>query len=193
MIPLLVGLAVFFSVHLIPTSPELRNSFISRFGEGAYKLIFSIASLVGLVIIVFGYHKLQLMPGKNPVLWQPPTGLRHLALLLMLFSFILLAAAYIPSRLRDRAKHPMLAAVKFWALSHLLANGDLGSIILFGSFLAWAIYDRISLKSRDNRGPLGARPGTMAGDIAAVVVGAGLYLVMLFWGHAQLIGVTVLP
>lgn len=193
MLLLVVGLVIFFVVHLVPTAPDVRRTFVERFGEMPYKIAFSVASLAGFVIIVMGYHKLQLMPGKNPQLWDPPYAMRHVAMLLMLFSFVLLAAAYIPSRIRTAARHPMLAAVKLWALAHLLVNGDLGSIVLFGSFLAWAVYDRISVKSRQSYGPLGTATGGLAGDIAVVVVGLGLYGAMVKWGHAALIGVPLIP
>ena len=192
MLLLVIGLAIFFVVHMIPTAPDVRRTFVERFGETPYKIAFSVASLVGFVIIVMGYHKLQLMPGKNPQLWDPPYAMRHVAMLLMLASFLLLAAAYIPSRIRTAARHPMLAAVKLWALAHLLVNGDLGSIVLFGSFLAWAVYARISLKTREAYGPLGKRTGGLAGDIAVVVVGLGLYAAMTVWGHARLIGVPLI-
>lgn len=191
MLLLVVGLVVFFVVHLIPTAPDVRRTFVERFGETPYKLAFSIASLVGFVLIVMGYHKLQLMPGKNPQLWNPPLAMRHVAMLLMLLSFVLLAAAYIPSRIRTAVRHPMLAAVKLWALAHLLVNGDLGSIVLFGSFLAWAVFDRISVKSRASYGPLGTATGGLGGDVAAIVVGLGLYGAMVAWGHAALIGVPL--
>lgn len=193
MLPMIIGLAVFFGIHLVPTSPELRGGLVARYGEGAYKIVFSLVSLAGLILIVLGYHKLQVMPGKNPVLWVPPTGLRHATLLLMLPAMVLLVAAYVPSRIRTMAKHPMLAAVKLWALAHLLANGDLASIILFGSFLAFAIYDRISVKRRQSLGPLGVKQGTMAGDAIVIVVGTALYFALLYWGHQALIGVPVLP
>ena len=156
MLPMIIGLVVFFTIHLIPTNPELRKGLVARYGESAYKIGFSIISLIAFVVIVLGYHKLQMMPGKNPLLWDPPMALRHATYLLMFASIILLVAAYIPSKLRDIVKHPMLGAIKFWAFGHLLVNGDMGSIVLFGSFLAWAIYDRISLKNREGgRGPLG--------------------------------------
>lgn len=194
MLPMIIGLVVFFTVHLIPTNPDLRKGLVARYGEGAYKLGFSIISLIGLVLIVLGYHKLQVMPGKNPVLWNPPMALRHATFLLMFAAIILLVAAYIPSKLRDMVQHPMLGAVKFWAFAHLLVNGDMGSIVLFGSFLAWAIYDRVSLKRRvGGRGPLGDKPGTLAGDAAVIAIGAALYLGIVYWGHAALIGVPVLP
>lgn len=192
MLILIVGLAVFFAIHLVPANPELRNGLAERFGENAWKGIFSIVSLVGFVLIVYGYHKLQLMPGKNPQLWVPPVWTRHVAWLLMLPSLVLLVAAYIPSRIRDVVQHPMLVAIKLWALAHLLANGDAASLLLFGSFLAYAVFDRISVKARSARGPLGARTGGLGGDIAVVVVGIALYAFMLHYGHTLLIGVPVL-
>lgn len=191
MLPLIIGLALFLGIHLVPTSPQTRAGLVARFGENSYKLAFSVVSLVGLILIVLGYHKLQVMPGKNPVLWTPPAGMRHATMALMLPAMILLVAAYIPSRIRTAARHPMLAAVKLWALAHLLANGDLASIVLFGSFLAYAVYDRISVKRRGASGPLGAKPGTLLGDIAAIVIGIALYLVMVYWAHTALIGVPV--
>lgn len=193
MIPLILGLVAFFTVHLIPTSPEMRKGLVDRFGEGAYKLAFSIASILALAVIVLGYYKLQVNPGKNPVLWQPPMALRHVALGLMLPAMWLLVAAYVPSKLRTMAKHPMLAAVKVWALAHLLANGDIGSIVLFGSFLVWAVFDRISVKRRGGgHGPLGTKQGTVTGDAIVILGGTGLYLFMLYYGHRLLIGVPVL-
>jgi uncharacterized membrane protein len=191
MLLLIVGLVVFFAIHLVPTSPELRRGLADRFGEGGYKVAFSLLSLIGFALIVFGYHKLQIHPGKNVELYSPPDWMRHVSFTLMLPAMILLVAAYVPSRIRTGVKHPMLAAVKLWALAHLLVNGDLGSLLLFGSFLAYAIYDRISVKQRGALGPLGARSGGMMGDL--VVVGAGLllYAFMLFHGHALLIGVPV--
>jgi uncharacterized membrane protein len=191
MLTLVVGLVLFFAIHLVPTQTELRAGLVSRFGEGAYKGIFTLVSFAGLVLIVLGYGKLQVMPGKNPELWFPPLWLRHVALALMLPSMILLVAAYVPSRIRDWVRHPMLASVKLWALAHLLANGDLASVVLFGSFLAWAVFDRISVKRRAALGPLGTRTGgPIVNDILVVVVGSGLYLLLLKWAHKLLIGVS---
>ena len=199
MLPLIIGLAVFFLIHLLPTAPDLRQGLIDRFGKGPYLAVFSLISAIGLVLIVLGFAKLQVMPGKNPVLWIPPHWMRHVTMTLMAFAFVLLAAAYIPSRIRTAVRHPMLAAIKLWALGHLLVNGDLGSIVLFGSFLAWAIYDRISVKRRatlapgqQGLGPLGTRTSGAMGDVAVVAVGLGLYTAMLMWGHAALIGVPLI-
>ncbi len=138
MLLLVLGLIVFFAIHFVPTSPDIRNGLVERFGAGTYKLAFSVISLLGFALIVIGYHKLQLSPGKNPVLFSPPEWTRHIAYLLMLPSMIFLVAANVPSRIRTAVKHPMLLAVKLWALAHLLVNGDLGSLLLFGSFLAYA-------------------------------------------------------
>jgi uncharacterized membrane protein len=159
-----------------------------------YKVIFSLLSIAGLVIIVLGYHKLQLHPGKNPILWEPPIWTRHIAVGLMLPAMILLVASVIPSRIRTAARHPMLAAIKIWALAHLLANGDLGGILLFGSFLAFAVYDRISVKRRGARGPLGsAAPTSPINDVIVVVLGVALFAALLFGGHQWLIGVSPMP
>ena len=190
MLPLILGLILFFAVHLVPTSPSLRAGLVERFGEPAYKIGFAVLSLIGFVLIVVGYHKLQLMPGKNPVLWDPPAWTRHIAFLLMVPSLILLVAAFVPSRIRTAAKHPMLAAIKFWALAHLLVNGDLGSLVLFGSFLAFAVYDRIAVKQRPDKLPPSPPPGVL-NDGLVVVGGLALFALILVWGHGALIGVPI--
>lgn len=189
MLPLILGLLLFFAVHLVPTSPSLRDGLIERFGVSAYKIGFAVLSLVGFVLIVAGYHKLQLMPGKNPVIWDPPSWTRHIAFLLMLPAMILLVAAFVPSRIRTAVKHPMLSAIKAWALAHLLVNGDLGSLVLFGAFLAFAVYDRISIKHRVVTIP--ASPPGALNDVLVVVGGLALFAVMLVWGHGALIGVPI--
>lgn len=193
MMLMIVGLALFFLIHLVPAAPEVRRSLAERMGEGPYKIFFCVFAAVGLALIVYGYAKLHGTPGKNPVIWSPPPGMRHATLLLMLVASILLAAAYIPSRIRSAARHPMLAAIKLWALAHLLVRGDLASMVLFGSFLGFAIFDRISVKERAALGPLGAKTGGLGGDIAVLVVGVGLYALMLLWGHARLIGIPLVP
>ncbi len=193
MLLLAVGLVLFLGIHLVPTSPDLRNGLVERFGANAYKVIFAILSFAGLLLIIYGYHKLQVNPGKNVFFGEPPSWLKHVSWLLMLPAMIALVAAYVPSRIRTALKHPMLVAIKIWALAHLLVNWDLGSILLFGSFLAYAVYDRISVKKRGALGPLGDKQGGLAGDIMVLVVGVGLYVIMLKFGHAWLIGVPLLP
>ncbi len=193
MMLMIVGLIVFLGVHLLPTVPDVRDGLRARLGEGPYKAVFALISLAGLVVIVLGYHKMQLNPGKNPVLWDTPTWTRHVALLLMLPALISLVAAYVPSRIHNALKHPMLVAIKIWALAHLLANGDLASLILFGSFLAFAVYDRISVKRRGALGPLGAaQPASPINDVIVVAIGSAIYAGLLFGGHEWLIGVAPL-
>ncbi len=191
MMLLIVGLIIFLGVHLLPAIPDVRDGLRARFGAGPYKVIFSVLSLIGFAIIIFGYHKMQLNPGKNPVLWDPPVWTRHIALLLMLPAMILIVAANVPSRIRTAAKHPMLLAIKLWALAHLLANGDVASLLLFGSFLAYAIYDRISVTQRGALGPLGAaQPSSAMNDVIVVAAGTALYAALLLGGHAWLFGVS---
>jgi len=192
MILLVIGLVVFFSIHLVPSNTELRNGLVARFGENGYKALFAIVSLIGFVLIVLGFHKLQLHPGKNPQLWYPPLWSRHLAMALMLPAMIALVAAYVPSRIHTMLRHPMLVAIKLWALAHLLANGDLGSLILFGSFLAFAVYDRVSVKKRGALGPLGTKTGPAINDIIVIAAGIVLYAVFVYWAHEFLIGVSLL-
>ncbi len=190
MLLLVTGLAVFVIVHLIPTNVVLREGLVRRLGINTYKAIFSVLAAIGLVMIVLGYHKIQLQPGKNPVLWTTPLWLRHLASLLMLPAIVLLVASLVPSRIATAVRHPQLLSVKIWALAHILVNGDLASMLLFGAFLAWAVYDRISLKQR-NAGAQ-ARPGGAFGDVVVIGVGLALYVFLLKAGHAWLTGVALL-
>jgi uncharacterized membrane protein len=191
MILFLLGLVLFLGVHLVPTFPAQRADLRLRFGENVYKIAFSVLSLIGLVLLVIGFGEAR-GASWNPVLWTPPVWMKHVVFLLMVPAFILLVAAYVPSRIRTATKHPMLAAIKIWALAHLLANGDLAGIILFASFLAYGVYDRISVKKRGALGPLGGKRGTLTGDIIVVVVGLVLYGLMLKWGHPWLIGVALI-
>lgn len=190
MIVLLIGLIVFIGVHLVPTSPPARDGLIAKLGEGGYKGAFSVASLLGFVLIVWGMV-LARSSAADVHLWTPPTWTRHLAYALMWPAFVLLVAAYVPSRIRDMAKHPMLASIKVWALAHLIANGNLSGLLLFGAFLAWAVYDRISVKKRQAAGPLGARHGKPVNDVIVVVIGTLLYLAMFRWGHPLLLGIPI--
>ena len=189
---LIIGLVLFLGIHLVPMSPSLKASVIARFGEGSYKLAFSILSGVGLVLIIIGFGHLR-GSAQDVQLWSPPTWSRHLAFALMLPAFILIVAAYVPSDIRAWAGgHPMLLGVMLWALAHLIANGDLAGLLLFGSFLVWAIADRISAGKRAALGPLGRRSGHLSGDLIAVVIGCVLYALMLEWGHQLIAGVPLL-
>ena len=193
MMLLIVGLILFLGLHLLPTATDVRAGLIARFGAGAYKAGFSILSLIGFAVIVMGYHKMQLHPGKNPVLWNPPLWTRHIALALMLPAMILIVASLVPSRIRSTVKNPMLIGIIIWALAHLLANGDVASLLLFGTFLAYAIYDLKSVKARGAKGPLGnTEPKSIVNDVIVVGVGVALYLALLLGLHQYLIGVAPL-
>ena len=190
MLLMVLGLAVLLAAHSFTTFRAERASVIGRVGEISYKIGFSLVSLVGIVLIVQGFGAYR-ASGYIP-LWDPPVALRHVALLLMLPSFILLAAAYAPSGLiKGAAKHPMLAGVKIWAFAHLLANGDLGSVVLFGSFLAWAVYDRIAVKRRADA-VLPKPSGWTHGDWIACAVGAVAWAAFVGGLHRLLIGVGVI-
>ncbi len=193
MIPLVIGLALFIGIHLVTTQPDLRQGLTQRMGLGAYKGLYSLLSFAGLALIVVGYHKVHLAPGKNPVLWNTPLWGRHVTMALMLPVFPLLVATYLPGRLSAAIRHPMITAVKFWALAHLFVRGDAASLLLFGGLLAWAVYDRISLKQREAAGDVAVRTGPVRNDIIAIVAGLAIYAVFLKWGHALLIGVPLLP
>jgi uncharacterized membrane protein len=190
---LVLGLVLFLGTHSFSMARGPRAAIIGRIGEGPFKGLYSLLSLAGIVLVSIGYGQYR-ASGYIPV-WDPPVWTRHLALLLVLIAFICFVAAYLPGRIKARLKHPMLAGVKIWALAHLLANGDLGSILLFGSFLVWAVLARISVKRRDVAAQHGgtAAPAGWRNDILAVAIGTVVYLAFVFWLHPWLIGVPVLP
>jgi uncharacterized membrane protein len=186
---LILGIVAFLGLHLLPTLPGLRERLIARLGEGTYKGVFALVSIAAFVLLVYGF-------AKAPVLqvWSPPAWTRWVAIVLMLPAFIFLVAAYVPGQIKAKLKHPFLVAIKTWALAHLIANGDLASIILFASFLAYAAYDRITLKGRPDRGLVATpKSGPPSNDAIAVILGVVLYLAFLFWLHPLLIGTSPLP
>jgi len=190
MLELVAGLAIFLGVHSIRiVAPGWRERMRSLVGALPWKALYSIASLAGFVMIVGGYAAARLEP---VVLFVPPAWVRHLMMLLMLPVFPLLLAAYLPGRIKAATKHPMLAATKFWAFSHLLVNGMLADVLLFGAFLAWAVIDRISAGKRPEAAAPPA-PGPIRNDVIAVVAGLALYAVFAVWAHPRLIGVPVMP
>ncbi len=189
MLILLAGIVLFLGAHTLPTLRTTRAGLIDRFGEKGYRGLFSLLSLAGFGLIVFGFHTYR-QEGWVQI-WAPPVWTRHITITLMWLAFIAFAAmSPKPGRIKGWLRHPMLVGIKIWALAHLLANGDLGGMILFGSFLAWAVYDRISLK---RRGDLGAgRVGSFTrADAVAVVAGTVVYVAMMF-AHPYVIGVAVL-
>ena len=187
---MILGLVAFFGVHTLTTQRELRARVVASMGEGAYKIGYALISLLGLVLIIWGFAHYRSTEWIE--IWHPPRALKHFAAALMLPAVILVVAAYIRGRIYTALKHPMLAGIKLWAATHLLANGDLGGIILFGSFLAWAVFDRISLKRRADPGAPPIPVGGLTNDLIAVAVGIVAYLALAFAFHPVVIGVPVL-
>lgn len=186
---LLCGLVLFIGAHGFVTLRERRARLIARFGEGPYKLGFSLVAVLGIVLIAYGFGLYRSTGWVE--LWSPPRWTRHVAALLMWPAVVLLLAAYLPGHIKHTVKHPMLTAVKLWALAHLIANGDLGSVVLFGSLLAWAVFDRIAVKRREGAGEIttSQQTGGWTNDTIAIVVGTLVYLALGFVFHPVVIGV----
>ena len=186
---MILGLVLFLGVHTLPAQRELRARMIGSLGEGGYKIGYAVVSLAGLALIVWGFAHYR-AAGMIEI-WTPPAAFKHIAAALMLPAVILVVAAYIRGRIYTALKHPMLSGVKLWAAAHLIANGDLGGIILFGSFLGWAVFDRISLKHRSDAGGPPIPVGGWGNDMIAVAVGIVVYLALAFAFHPVVIGVPV--
>ena len=184
---MIVGLALFIGAHVFVTLRGQRAAAIARLGEWPYKGLLSLVSLVGIVLIGYGFARYR-AAGYIDV-WSPPPWTRHVTVALVWPAAICVVAAYIPGNISRVLKHPMLVGVKLWAVAHLIANGDLGSIILFGAILAWAVFDRITLKRRSDPGALPIPNGGLRNDLIAIVVGTLLYLALGFWFHPYVIGV----
>lgn len=189
MIYLISGLVVFFGTHLFTSlrSREPGKDIRARIGFGPYMGLYSIASLIGFGLIVYGYGAAR----PSEVIYQAPVWGRHANMALMLVSLILLVASQLPAGwIKKTAKHPMLLSVKIWAFGHLLANGELISLMLFVSFLAYAVFARIMAKRRGDMGYAG--PVSIGSDIMSIVIGVAAYLGFIVWLHDILIGVPVI-
>ncbi len=185
---LLAGLVLFLGIHSTRIWADgWRSQMVARMGLQPWKMLYTALSLAGLVLIVWGWG----LARQSPVqLWQPPAGLRHAAALVTLLSFVLLAAAFVPgNQLKARFHHPMVLSVKAWALAHLLANGSLADVLLFGSFLAWSVAQFIVLRRRDRREDRIYPPGRPGATALTALAGALAWAVFAFWLHALLIGV----
>jgi uncharacterized membrane protein len=185
---LVLGLAVFIGPHVLVSLRDARAHIIERVGLGAYKGLFSVVSVAGIALIAYGFSWYR-ATGWIEV-WQPPAFMRHVTIALMWPASICVVAAYIPGRIKTTLKHPMLVGVKLWALAHLLSNGDLGSILLFGSFLAWGVYARIAAKRRGDVGTTAA-PAGWTNDVIVVMLGLVIYLALGYAFHPMVIGVPV--
>jgi len=185
---LLIGIVLFFSAHSVSiVSSAWRDSMVARMGKERWQGLYSLIAIAGFVLIIWGYGVARQSAG---VLYVPPLWLRDVARLLMIPVFPLFLAPYFPGRIKFVAKHPMLAAVKLWAAAHLLVNGSVADVVLFGSFLAWAVMDRISMKTREQR-PIAGAPASRWNDGIIVVVGLAIYVVFIGGAHLWLFGVPV--
>jgi uncharacterized membrane protein len=186
---LLLGLVIFFGVHAVSiVNDPWRDRMAAKLGEWTWKGLYALVAIAGFALIVWGYGIARLDP---VVVYTPPDLLHPVAMVLLVPVFPLLLAAYLPGRIQTAAQHPMLVATKLWAVAHLLANGTLADVVLFGAFLVWAVLDRISMKHRTQR-PIPGIPPTRANDLIAVVGGLALYAAFALWLHGWLIGVPLI-
>jgi uncharacterized membrane protein len=181
---LVLGLAVFFSVHILSSFADARDTLIARYGEGPYKGVYSLLSGIGFVLIVMGKVKADVV-----ALWEPPAWGYPLAMWVMPLAFILLAGAYVPGNLKRMTAHPMLWGVTLWAALHLLANGDMASALLFGAFGTYSLYAMWSQTQRGQK-PSGT-VWPLSRDIAVVAIGLAVYGAALYL-HRWLSGVPLL-
>ncbi|EHK77768.1 NnrU family protein [Sinorhizobium meliloti CCNWSX0020] len=186
---LVLGIIIFLGMHLVRViAPGFRAGIIESRGKGTWMGLYTIVSLVGLCLIIYGFGQAR---GETGMLYDPPIFLRHIALLLMLIAFIVLAAGFLPAgRIAVALKHPQVLSIKIWALAHLLANGETSSVLLFGSFLAWAVILRISLKRRERAGEKVLPVFKSArNDVLAVIIGLVAFVLFVWKLHELLIGV----
>ncbi len=189
MTQLILGLVLFLGAHSVRIWGEgWRTRMRARIGENGFKGLYSVLSLLGLVLIVRGYADARLDP---VALWTPMLWTRHLASLLVLVAFVLNVAAYVPgNQIKARLHHPMVLGVKLWAFAHLLANHTLADLVLFGSFLVWAVLDYRAARQRDARAGTAYAPGRLSMTLVTVAVGVAGWAVFAFWAHAWLFGVA---
>ncbi|GMV59895.1 MAG: hypothetical protein AMXMBFR72_29880 [Betaproteobacteria bacterium] len=185
---LILGLVLFLGMHSTRiVADDFRSAQVARLGLNGWKAIYSVVSIAGFVLLVYGYGLARESP---TVLFVPPPWMRHVTALLTIPAFVLLAAAYVPgTRIKRAVGHPMVAGVKIWAFAHLLSNGTLADVVLFGTFLAWAVFDYVAARRRDRASGTVYATGPVARDVTAVAIGLAAYVVFAFWLHAWWIGV----
>ena len=188
MVYLILGLVLFLGLHSVRIFADgWRTQRLAQMGEAAYKAVYSLLSLVGFGLVIWGFSLAREAPVQW---WTPPVGMRHAASLLTLIAFILLAAAYVPrNSIKARLHHPMVLGVKTWALAHLVATGMVAHLVLFGAFLVWAVLDFIAARKRDRAANTSYPPGTVGATAATVAVGVVAWVGFAFWGHGLLIGI----
>ena len=191
MVFLVLGLLLFLGTHSLRVGGELRRgALLLRWGESRYKIAYAVLSMLGLGLVVYGFGLARETP---VVVWSPPVGMRHLAFALMLVSMVLLAAAYVPGNaIRSKLHHPMVLSVKVWALAHLLANGMLAHLVLFGGFLVWSVLLFRTSRRRDKAQAVVYPPGSTVATAITLGIGLFLWLALLGWLHGMLIGVRLL-
>ena len=183
---LLLGIVLFIGMHSISVvALPLRNSLAGK-SELGWKALYSIVSLIGIVMITRGYSEMR---SAATLLYVSPGWLRHVSVLLLMPTFVLFLAPYFPGRIKNTLKQPQLIAVMIWAVAHLLVNGTLGDVLLFGSFLVWAVADRQSMNSRETR-PVPAAPASPYNDLIVVVIGLAVYVAFVFWLHELAFGIS---
>lgn len=185
---LILGLVLFLGMHSTRIVADgFRSAQVARLGVNGWKAIYSVVSIAGFVLLVYGYGLARESP---TVLFVPPPWMRHVTALLTIPAFVLLAAAYVPgTRIKRAVGHPMVAGVKIWAFAHLLSNGTLADVVLFGAFLAWAVFDYVAARRRDRAAGTVYATGPVARDVTAIAIGLAAYVVFAFWLHAWWIGV----
>jgi uncharacterized membrane protein len=185
---LILGLVLFLGVHSVRIFAEpWRTRTLERVGAGTWKGVYTLLSLAGLVLLVWGYGEARQAP---VVLWAVPTWTRHLAALLTLVSFVLLAAAYVPGNaIKARLRHPMVLGVKVWAFAHLLANNTLADLLLFGGFLVWAVLSFRAARGRDRAAGTPSPAARAVPTVVVVVLGLAAWVAFSLWLHVRLIGV----
>lgn len=186
---LILGLVLFLGTHSVRIVAEgWRTQTIARMGAQPWKGVYSLVSVAGFILLIWGYGQARLDP---VVLWVPPLPMRHIAGLLTLVAFIMLVATYVPGNsIKAKLRHPMILSVKVWAFAHLLSNGNLADVVLFGSFLLWAILDFRCARQRDRASGAMASQGTLSGTLLTVAVGLLAWAGFAFWAHRMLIGVS---
>ena len=189
MMYLIAGLVLFLGVHSTRVfANDWRRQTLARIGEKPFKGVYALLSLAGFALLLWGYGQARL---QGVMLWNPPTATRHIAALLMLLSFVLLAATYVPgNQIKAKLHHPMVLGTKVWALAHLLANGSLANTVLFGSFLLWSVVLFAASRKRDRREQVAYPAGTAAMTVVTVAAGIAAWAVFAFWLHRVLIGVS---
>ncbi|MFS8148674.1 NnrU family protein [Rhizobium sp. R635] len=189
---LIVGIILFLGVHLVRVvAPGFRRSMIARLGDNGWRAGYSVASILTLILLIYGFGQARAVTG---MLYNPPVWTAHIAITLMLIAMICLVASLLPAgHIATKTKHPMVLSVKIWALAHLLANGEMSSVLLFAAFLAWGVIVRISLKRRQRAGEITLRPFVSAKyDLYAVVIGIVAWALIIWKLHEWLIGVSPL-